>query len=104
MVVVDDHTVRERFATLNRSINEWVLTHLKHGRPVPPPPHVLAYLRETQPEYEQLIHNDRARYLVLRSVVGDLIARAIGTGDIHGNEQFVTMRNHLSKSGMCISF
>jgi hypothetical protein len=92
---LDDQTVHDRFATLNRRINEWVLTHLKHGRPA----HVMTYLKNTHPEYKQLLNNNQTRYLLLRAIVGDLLAEAFKTGDIIGHEHFVRMSSYLSKTG-----
>ena len=100
VAVMDDKTVHGQFSRMNKDIADWVLTHFKNSRPAASPPsEVTSTLIRTQPNYQFLMQESRTRFLVLRAVVADMLAEAMASGAIYGNEDFARMRESVARNG-----
>lgn len=86
---LDDRQINQRFASLAKSINDWVVTHFKTIRPgVLPSRDVEAAVQAAFPNYAVLLQTSRTKYLVLRGLVAEVIFQAFATGELLGNPAF----------------
>ena len=97
---LDDKQVNERFVRLSKSINDWVLSHFKTMRPGSSPTRdVLTILQRSQPNYATLLKEPRTQYLVIRSLVAEIIVQAFMTGELLGNPAFSELKQAISTTG-----
>ena len=83
---LDDRQVNERFSRLSKIINDWVLTHFKKMHTgVSPARDVDSILQKSQPDYAILLGEPRMRYLVIRSLVAEVLVQAFNTEELIGN-------------------
>ena len=100
---VDDKCVHGQFAKLNQEINDWVLTHFKHVRPIPigeSLPELDAVVVANQSTYFCMLQESRTRFLLLRAVVADIIVEAFICDELLGSEEFTRMSKGIAAQGM----
>ena len=97
---LDDRHVNDRCSRLSKGINDWVLTHFKSMRPVNSPGRdVATMLQRSQPNYASLLGDPRARYLVIRSLVAEILTQAFITGELLGNPAFSELKQTIGAKG-----
>ena len=97
---LDDRHVNDRCSRLSKGINDWVLTHFKSMRPVNLPGRdVATMLQRSQPNYASLLGDPRARYLVIRSLVAEVLTQAFITGELLGNPAFSELKQTIGAKG-----
>ena len=97
---MDDKTVHGHFAKLNKDIADWVLTYFKNSRQAPSPPRELtSALIKTQPNHSYLMQESRTRYLVLRAIAADILADAMNSGQLFGNDEYARTKESMARTG-----
>lgn len=91
-----DAQIRDRFAALSQSINDWVVSYFRSVRfQAIPPSDVLDVLQKAVCGYQGLIEDPRTRYLVVRAVVAEIIMEAFVDGELMGNEAYSELKRRI---------
>ncbi|KAL9116529.1 MAG: hypothetical protein Q9187_006945 [Circinaria calcarea] len=94
---LDDKQVNERFLRLSKSINDWVISNFKAMRPGNSPvQEVLAILQRSQPNHAALLREPRTKYLVIRSLVAEVIVQAFTTEELLGIPAFSELKQAIT--------
>ena len=94
---LDDKQIHQRFASLSKNINDWVVTYFKTIRPgVAPSRDVEGAVQAAFPNYGALLQNSRTKYLVFRGLVAEVIFQAFATGELLGNPAFSELRQAIT--------
>ena len=97
---LDDRHVNERFSRLCKDINDWVLTYFKNMRSgVSPGREVATMLQRSLPNYATLLGDPRARYLVIRSLVAEILTQAFTTGEFLSSPAFSELNQTIGATG-----
>ena len=100
---LSDRQIHSKFAELSRSINDWTITYYKELRqPSALSPDTMEMLQRNQPNYAMFLRGPRTKYLVIRSLVADILQEGFTTGELIGSEDFAHMRDSISNGGKII--
>ena len=97
---LDDKQIRDRFATLSQSINDWVMTYFK-GQEFTDPmsPQTVDLLHKIAPAYLGLLRDPRMKYLVIRAVVMEHIAEAFTANEFIGSIPYNELAQGFNRHG-----
>ena len=97
---MDERQVSQRFAQVNKSIRDWVVGNFKNmsgnstaTRDVAP------LLQGTQPNYRAMLEDPRKKYIVLRSLVAEVLVQAFKSGELVGSPAYSELDSWVRESG-----
>ena len=97
---LDDRQVNQRFAQVNKSIRDWVVGNFKTMSGNPSLAREVApLLQNTQPKYQAMLEDPRKKYLVLRSLVAEILVRAFKSGELLGSPAYSELNSWILESG-----
>ena len=97
---IDDRQIRDRYATLSQSINDWVMTYFKgQDFTSPTSPGTVGLLQKVAPAYQRLLRDPRMKYLVIRAVVIENIAEAFTANEFIGSIPFNELAQGFNRYG-----
>ena len=97
---LDDRQVNQRFGQVNKGIRDWVVGNFKN---IPGNPSLsrdtATLLQGTQPNYRAMLEDPRTKYLVLRSLVAEVLVRAFKSGEFHGSPAYSELDTWVREDG-----
>ena len=97
---LDDRQVSQRFAQVNKSIRDWVVGNFKS---IPGNLNVsrdtATFLQRTQPNYRAMLEDPRTKYIVLRSLVAEVLVQAFKSGELLGSPAYSELDAWVKEDG-----
>ena len=97
---LDDKQIRDRYAALSQSINDWVMTYFKgQDFTIPTSPGTVDLLHKVAPAFLRLLHDPPMKYLVIRTVVMENIAEAFAANEFIGSIPYNELAQGFNRHG-----